>query len=144
MTELWIIAVSVWCLGLFALGGTELPLFGTGFKWLRRFVLPIGLLILGVFLTDWWRSVGYAVTLCVFLHQGYGDKCPWWKRIVVFTGYGVSALWIGFSWWQIITPVVLSGMFLLSNTKATSKIFQWKYCELAMGLLIAWSFCNSF
>jgi hypothetical protein len=136
MNEWAIIAIVPVCAALFAIGGT-------GFKWVRRYVLPAGLGLLGAFLASWWQGLGYALTLCLFLCMGYGDRCPWWRRVLIFTGYGLSALWFGWSWWVLVIPVACSGLFLLSNLKPTASSFVWKLAELSMGFLIGCGFVSS-
>jgi hypothetical protein len=136
MNEFIQIAVLSISLALFALGGT-------GFKWMRRYVLPIAFGILGAFLASWWQGLGYAVTLCAFLCMGYGEKASWWYRALIFTGYGASSLWFGWSYWLIVTPVVCLGLFWLSNFKPTASSFGWKCVEAAYGFLIAASYISA-
>lgn len=130
MNEWVMIAVMVWCMALFAIGGT-------GFKWARRYVLPVGLGLLGAFLTSWWQGLGFAITLCAFLCMGYGERASWWYRILIFTGYGTASLWFGWSWWLIITPLGCAAMFYFSNLKLTASSFTWKIPESGMGFLIS-------
>jgi len=133
----WIqIAVLVWCVFLFPAGGTDIPKIG-GQKWLRRILMSIGLGVLAGLLTTWWQGVGYALTLFGVLSCPYGSKTPYWLKALVFTGYGATSLWFGYSWWLLITPILCLGLFFFSNLKLTAKSFPWKICEGAMGFLVA-------
>jgi hypothetical protein len=133
MNEFVQIAVIACSVALFALGGT-------GFKWMRRYVLPVCLGLVGAFLSSWWQGLGYALTLCAFLCMGYGERASWWYRLAIFTGYGAVSLWFGFSYWLIVTPCACMGLFWVSNWKPTANSFTWKTCEAAFGFLIAASF----
>ena len=138
MSELLMIAIMSISGILFSLGGTEIPYFKTGFKWLRRFVLPI-FLALGCVLSgvSWWQASIYALLLCASLHMGYGSSSPYWKKFLIFVSYsGVSAV-IGLSWWLVITPVLLLLLFIGSNWKPMASSIFWKAAEFVMGTLIA-------
>ena len=138
----WLMIVAVlWSVGLFAAGGTDLN--GRGHKWLRRFLMPIGLGALALIYAPWWACLGYTLTLCVFLHMGYGSRAGWLYRAFIFTGYGVSALWFGWTWWAVATPVLCSLAFLLSNMKKSEGMFAWKIVEMLFAFLIAVTFINS-
>lgn len=139
MNEWLMILVVLWCAGLFAAGGTDIPGIG-GQKWLRRILMPLGLIGIGLFHTTWWAAVGSGLTIAFWLHLGYGSKANWAYRAVIFAGYGLFSLWIGWSWWVLVTPVICSLLFLGSNTKETALSFVWKLCELGMGFLIGASF----
>jgi hypothetical protein len=142
MNEWLMIITNVWGVCLFAAGGTDIPGIG-GQKWIRRFLLPIGLMALACFFTEWWRAVGYGLTLCAFLHLGYGERAAWIYRGFIFFGYGAASLWFGWTWWVAITPIVACGLFYASNTKATSRYFPWKIVEMALGFLITSSYLSS-
>ena len=135
--ELWLVFVPALSAMLFALGGTQISDKIEGKKWIRRFVLAF-LLGLCVFLAKFaiWQSAGVAILSCVMFHQGYGDKVKWWRKILTFIGYGCIPLFIGFSYWSIITTVGCTVMFILSNIKLSSATFVWKICEGVFGALI--------
>jgi hypothetical protein len=138
MSELLMIIIMSVSGALFALGGTEIPYFKTGFKWLRRFVLPL-FLALGCVLSgvSWWQASIYALLLCASLHMGYGERASYLKKFLIFVSYsGVSAV-IGLSWWLVITPVVLILLFAASNWKPMASSIFWKAAEFVMGTLIA-------
>jgi heme/copper-type cytochrome/quinol oxidase subunit 4 len=142
MTNEWLMILSVlWSIGLFAAGGTDLN--GKGHKWLRRFVLPAGLGALALLYAPWWACIGYTLTLCAFLHMGYGSKASWLYRAFIFTGYGASALWFGWSGWVVATPILCLLAFWLSNQKKSESMFAWKIVEMLFGFLIAVTYINS-
>lgn len=132
------IQILVLCLStaLFAIGGT-------GYKWVRRYVLPLFLGIIGLFLTTWWQGFGYVLTLCAFLCMGYGENASLRYRALIFTGYGACSLWFGWSYWLIVTPIVCLALFWLSNWKPTANTFTWKIVESVYGFLIATSFISA-
>ena len=109
---------------LFAIGGT-------GFKWVRRYILPlllgITVLISGIPLL---QAAGGAIALSLALHLPYGDKVPLWGKFGVILTYPLATLFWGFSPVQVIYPFVMFGLFWLS---LKGKI-TWKICEGAFGL----------
>lgn len=142
MNNEWImIAVTLWSTGLFAAGGTDIN--GKGHKWLRRFILPAGLGAIAILYAPWWACLAYSVTLSAFLHLGYGSRCSWLKRAFIFAGYGLSTLWLGWTWWVVITPVLCLLAFWLSNFKPTAGTFYWKAVEAMYGFMIAVTFINA-
>jgi len=140
VNEWTIIYAVILSAGLFAAGGTEVKKTGRGYKWIRRFILPALLCLIAWPFAPYWAVIGFGATLCVFLHLGYGDRCSWPKRAFIFAGYGLSSLWIGWSWWAVLTPAACCALFFLSNLKSTASDFQWKLCELSFGFLIGCTF----
>ena len=114
---------------LFAVGGT-------GFKWARRYVLPMVVLV-ALWLSGavWWKFVGVGACLCGAMHLGYGDSTPWWLKTLVICSYFASTLWLGFSWTQIICPAILMGLFVVSQKGKLT----WKLWELAAGFMIGFT-----
>lgn len=144
MNELLMIAVMAWGGVCFALGGTEIPWTGKGYKWIRRQVMPLGFAVLAYFLgLVWWKCVIFLV-LSMFLRAGYGDSSPYWKKILVFIAYGLPSLVIGFSWWVVITPVVLTLLFMASNWKPLATTVFWKAWEFLAGVLVSLCFIGAF
>ena len=136
---------------LFAAGGTHIEKIG-GQKWIRRILLPLSLGIATYYasLKDTekgklkpWQLLAFAF-LSVELHMGYGDSSPWWKKALVFSFYGATSLFIGFSWWVVITPVVLTLMFMASNWKPLATTVFWKAWEFLAGVLIALCLIGAF
>jgi hypothetical protein len=137
MNEWMMILVLALSSVLFAIGGTHIDGIG-GQKWVRRFLLPL-LLALGCLLSgvSWWQASIYALLLCASLHMGYGERTPYWKKFLIFASYsGVSAM-IGLSWWLVITPVLLTLLFIGSNWKPAASSIFWKAWEFLAGTLIA-------
>ena len=134
MSEWLMIGAFLWSAGLFAAGGTDLN--GKGHKWLRRFILPIGLGCASLLSSSWYQALIYTVLLSAVLHMGYGDRCSWLKRVLIFTSYGAVSLVFGWSYWVVITPVLLSLLFLASNWKPLATTVFWKSWELLAGGLI--------
>ena len=120
------------------LGGVLFALGGTGYKWARRFVLPFAIgLILSLTGTELWRAVVVWVGLTGAFCLPYGSKTPYWLKFLVGTTFILPSLALGFTVWQIITPVAFIVMFKLSNTFKWAKDFTWKVCEFVTGTLIA-------
>lgn len=136
MNEWLQILTLVWCVLLFPAGGTQVSEKIKGQKWLRRILMSIGLGLLTGWLTTWWQGIGYALTVFGITTCPYGSRTPYWLKAVVFTGYGATSLWFGYSWWLLVTPCVCTGLFFLSNFKLTAKSFPWKICESAFGFTI--------
>ena len=142
--ELLFILMAILSGGLFALGGTGDWKFAS--KAWRRYALPLAvggcLVLLGI---DYWRVGGAMAALCGFLHLGYGDKTPWWERILVFTSYGIPSIFIGkagflhFNWWLAIIPSLLTLGFLASRIKSFQTSVFWKSWEFFAGTMIACS-----
>lgn len=130
----------VWCVGLFAAGGTHIEGVG-GQKWLRRYLLPAGLAIIALLShVLWWQCLGLATTLMVVLSLGYGSKTPYWVKSLVFLCYGLAFLWIGWSWWVVITGPLCLALFVFSNLRLTRGSFHWRICEGGMGFLLSAGF----
>jgi hypothetical protein len=130
------IGVLAWCSVLFAVGGTK------GKYW-RRFVLPSGLLVIAILShVIWWKSVLMTISLIVALSLGYGERTPYKWKAAVFSTYGLSFLWIGWSWWIVLCPVLCFLLFCLSNWKPTESMFSWKWIEFVYGLFLAVTFIS--
>ena len=135
--ELYIIfCATLGCL-LFALGGTEIPAFKTGFKWLRREVLPASWGILayssGI---EWWRCLIMAVLFDIAFRLPYGDRTPKWLKSVVFIAMPLPSLLLGFNEWQLLSGILCLSMWALSNWKPTERIFEWVVSCLIIGFFI--------
>jgi hypothetical protein len=137
--------VTEWqMIALMATSGVLFAVGGTGYKWARRFLLPA---VFGAFNlyqgVSWWQCLGFTVGLSAVLHPGYGDRANYWKRALLFTGYGVVYFWLGFTWWIVIIPPLFLGIFTLSNWKGTAEAFFWKGCEFLWGVILALAFIDS-
>jgi len=119
------------------IGGACFAIGGTGPKWVRRYVMPVLLAAIAVFAGDKpWQALCMALCLVVSLSMGYGERTPFWRKVLVFCSYFASTMWLGFTPWQVFGPIFITIIFYLSNTAATSKMFFWKSCEFIMGSLI--------
>lgn len=126
--------LQIACMGL---GGVLFAAGGTGFKWMRRFLLPV--LLAGIALISGvpaWSCLGLAFGLIVVLCLPYGSGTPYWLKLLVFMAYPLPSLFIGFTWWQPICAIVCFGCFCLSNWKPTAETFFWKCVEFILGLMI--------
>ena len=121
---------------LFALGGTQISPTIPGQKWIRRFLLPSVLCVFALFYVPWWQAALATLPAMAIFSLGYGDSTPWWGKILVGCSYALIGIAIGVSWWNLITAVMFSLLFLLSNIKVTEKIFVWKICEGFFGLFV--------
>ena len=136
MNEWLMILILPLCVALFAIGGT-------GFKWARRFVMPVLLGALALLWCPWWACLGYTATLILALCLPYGSNTPYWGKALVFTLYGLTGLWFGWSWWVPVVPVGCMLLFIFSNFKLTASSFVWKICEGGMGFLLAAGYIGS-
>jgi hypothetical protein len=147
--ELYMVFLAPICALLFALGGTQISTTIKGQKWLRRFVLPAILGLAVGFAITWWQGLLVGCLACASLHQGYGDRASWLKRTLIFLSYGLISLPIGWSLWNIFTPIIAMSLFVLCNLKVDIRdydpshihlkfgdVFVWKFFELSMGFLI--------
>lgn len=135
--ELYTIACAVLGALLFSLGGTEIPYFKRGFKYLRRELLPVswGLLAFSAGI-EWWRCLGMAICFDACFRLPYGDRTPLWLKFLVFVSVPIASIWIGFNIWQVIAGAVSFILFLLSNWKPTASAFNWVTCCIIIGILI--------
>ena len=119
------------------LGGIMFAIGGTGFKWLRRFLLPVCLGIIAIIGgNQWYYSLAMTLCLMLSLSLPYGERTSYALKTLVFMAIFGSTLWLGFSYWQIISVVVALGLFKLSNMKWTANIIAWKIWEFITGSLL--------
>lgn len=135
--EIYIILCFVFGAGLFALGGTEIPVFKTGFKWLRREILPVLWAILAFTAGfEWWRCVCFAVSQDAVFRLPYGDRTPAWLKLVVFMAYPLPSLFLGFNIWQAGAGALCFGLWALSNWKPTARMVEWVIACLFIGAIL--------
>ena len=97
---------------------------GNGYKWVRRYGIPI---ILGVATANLW------VALIAFsaLIQPYGDDEKWWVNLATAIFHGCISLPIALTIWNPITVlVVMAVMYPLS------KRVPWFALEILMGVTV--------
>lgn len=117
------LSASLWALG------------GTCWKPWRRYVLPAILCAITLYSgVEPWKSGLMAVLLAGTASMGYGDGRTWLQRFCVGCTYSIATLPLGFTVWQIITPIVFISTFWLSKREAEG--FTWKICELLTGAMI--------
>ena len=127
---------------LFSLGGTGNWAFAN--KLWRRIGVPLTIFF-GCLIWNptWWFLLIACALLALACFSGYGEKKSWWFRIIVFAGFYLPSLLVGFSWWVVIAPVLTCLMFLASNWLPLAKTFYWKCVEFNYGALIAITFLGA-
>lgn len=126
--EMYMVVVPAVSWLLFALGGT------TNKGW-RRYALPLFYWLVCT-LEDRMGAIFVGMLAMIVFSLGYGDGSKWEKRLAVFASYGLISLPIGWSAWNVITPIDVTLLYLLSNYKKTASTFVWKICEGMMGALV--------
>ena len=118
-------------------GGLLGAVGGTGWKPARRFLLPALLGVVAILAgCIWWKCLLMTIGFVGAFSLPYGERTPYWLKFLVGCAFVLPTAILGFSAWQIITPVAFIIMFFLSNWKPTAKIFFWKACEfLTFGLV---------
>lgn len=119
------------------LGGILGAVGGTGFKPARRFILPVCLGVIALLGgAIWWKAIVLCLGLMVAFCLPYGSKTPLWLKCIVACTFTLPTLILGYTIWQIITPVAFIGMFLLSNWKFSANEFAWKIVEFITFALV--------
>lgn len=123
---------------IMAVGGLGFAIGGSGYKWVRRYLMPVVIAVLcylaGV---GYERCLGYGLTYIGVLHLGYGESLPYWRKTLTAIAYVTPTFFLGFTFWQVLAPVIFIVMFWLSNQKATAEMFQWKIVEFLTGTYYA-------
>jgi len=122
---------------LFAIGGT-------GYKWARRFILPLFLAgICAINGVSWWQYLLYGglsvAAFCLPYGSGiekWGKVWEWVLRFLVLCSFFAPMLFVGFSWWIVVSPCILYLMFWISRAKWGEQFVVWKIWELTAGFLI--------
>jgi hypothetical protein len=134
--ELYMVVIPAVSWLLFALGGTQISDTVKGMKWIRRFVLPVVYAAACILAGYIWQGFLVGLIAMLVYHLGYGDKVPWWRKILVGAGYALVTVPMDITFWNYITFVAFIGLFILSNTKWSAKYFVWKICEGFFGLFV--------
>lgn len=120
------------------IGAACFAIGGTGFKWMRRFVLPAIMVLLclinGIV---WWQWLAMGICSIIAYCLPYGDSLGnnWWSgilRSLVIASYFGALCWIGISWFMLIAWGLLTFMFIISKLGSLT----WKVWELTTGFLI--------
>jgi len=111
-------------------GGILGAIGGMGPKYVRRFILPLILGVLAMLagfpvLKYLLMASGFVIAFCL----PYGERTPYWRKFIVGCAFVVPTLILGFSWWQVITPIIFIIMFKISNTKWGQSTIFWKAWE---------------
>ena len=111
-------------------GGVLGALGGYRWKWLRRFVLPTILGLIAILggcnaLMSLYMTIGLIIAFCL----PYGEKTPYWLKFLVGCAFVAPTLFLGFTIWQVITPIAFIVMFKLSNMAKWASQFAWKIVE---------------
>ena len=117
MIVLMTLGPLLWCIG------------GTFWKPARRFIWPIiaGITLVG--LTTWWVWLGVVLTMIASACLPYGDRTPWWLKVLVFASLGAHVIWLDWLFglgWAVGTAVILSAYMALSHRfpRVTHKVFE--------------------
>ena len=124
-------------------GGILGALGGYRWKWLRRFVLPgilgsIALIAGNPALQCLYMTIGLIIAFCL----PYGERTPYPVKFLVGCAFVAPTLFLGFSIWQIITPVAFIVMFKLSNMTKWAGSFSWKIVEFITFALVGITVAN--
>jgi hypothetical protein len=139
MTETMAMIIIIGSAILGRMGGAGLPPFHKGW---RRFILPLFLGLMGCFAIGFKIELLYAVIGSVIAFcLPYGSKTPWWGKCITAICFTLPTLFLGFTIWAIIVPVLFIGLFILSNNKITANEFGWVICEILtfLGVGICWA-----
>jgi len=121
----------VWA--LVGIGAACWAIGGGGPKWVRRYLWPSILGIVGLLFTGSWLSVLGAACLSGACHLGYGEGTSTAWRVIVWSSYGFALIPFGVPWWfGLITAGILTGCWWLSRTY---NWITWKWWELTAGAL---------
>lgn len=128
------VIIVLYCAITYWLGGQTLPYFNRGYKWIRRYALPIGLLI---YLITQGNSVPQSIIACVglsiALHIGYGDKIAMYALTGLLMGIPAAVLYPSFSW-LIFLPCAVHTFFGYLSLRINK--FGWAYVALLTGASI--------
>lgn len=117
---------------LFRLGGMGTKPFKKGW---RRFILPLFLGLMGVIAIGFKIELVYAVIgSAISFSLPYGSKTPYWMKCITASTFTLPLLFLGFSIWIIIVPILFITLFILSNNKLTANEFGHPIVEIATGL----------
>jgi len=134
----FITGLTVVLCGLFYwLGGQEVPWTRRGYKWIRRFVLPVVLCVALIYLgAAWHKALAACSGLCVALHVGYQTHL--WKYAITGAFMGACALivspQIDLRWLITLLPAVFHTGFGLLSLKDNK--FGWAIVAVLMGVSI--------
>jgi len=118
-------------------GGVLFMVGGFRWKWLRRFLLPVLFSACVLMAGHEGRQAliiagGYMLAFCL----PYGDKTNNIVRFLIFCCFIIPSIELGFTLWQIISPIIIFITMLLSRWKTTQNIIFHKAWEFITGTTI--------
>lgn len=143
----------LWCSVTYWLGGQEIPWTKRGYKWIRRYVMPIGLCIFLIVLhAIWWKAVLACTGLSGATHLGYGVKdsnAKFAKLKAVFAYAYTGLLMGGFAWilcyphwnWMIGFPFTYHTAYGAISLKWDR--FRWAFVGELVGIGIGIAYITS-
>ena len=130
MTEWRMIALMVSGVACWTIGGT-------GYKWVRRYLWAVIVMLSLLGAVAWWKALAVGMTLIATAVLPYGDRTPWWAKVLVFASLGAHVIWLDITfglWWALGTAIPLATLMLLSRTYSR---VTWKVWEGFSGFLQA-------
>lgn len=127
-------------IGLLGLAPMLYCIGGKGFKWVRRFILPLILGIGAVILSEsLLRGIGVWLLATGCFHLGYGESASDLQKILVMLAHGLclAPLILGANAIIMIIPPLSFGMAYWLSRKFNW--FTWKISEAIAGFSIACS-----
>jgi len=118
-------------------GGILFALGGMGFKFLRRFVLPVILAIVAKLGgKPWKKCLAFMGSLIVAMHLPYGEKTPSIIKLLTFSAMFGATCFLGWTIWQAIGIIVTFFLFKASNSNWGKNIVFHKAWEFITGALL--------
>jgi hypothetical protein len=117
---------------LFAIGGT-------GYKFVRRFILPLSVTILLLSgNTNTLMSVLVGLLLIGSMHLPYGDSLKelQWVRYIVFGTFFLPFALMGWTVWILVSWLITCILFIISNSKWGEKLVPHWIWEPIVGFLV--------
>jgi len=144
-TEFWKAVLVLWCAVMYWLGGQEIPWTKRGYKFFRRFAMPIGLALGLIFLLGgpWYRVIPACVLLGAGCHLGYGTEI--WKLPLTAAAMvsGVLVLYLPVipPWWVGI-PITYHTAYGIMSRRYPK--FVWAYVAVLMGVGLGIAYTSAY
>lgn len=139
MTELQGLILIIGSGILGRMGGIGFPPLKKGW---RRFVLPLFLGTFALLAGFYWQKVGLAVLGSgIAFSLPYGKNTLYWGKCLTAATFTLPILFLGWTIWIVIVPVLFITLFILSNNKITANEFGWAIVEILtfIGVGITWA-----